>query len=111
MDDKVLEQIEQIKKRLEKLESVVFNNKNQEKTKITSPDNKYVGVKGGVLLLIDKNFLEKFRTAQQVRTSLIEQGYNYSIQVVQTTLNRLSTKSGPLTAMREGKTKVYARRK
>ncbi|MCR4324492.1 MAG: hypothetical protein NUV69_02300 [Candidatus Curtissbacteria bacterium] len=110
MGNKVLEQIQQIKKRLEKLESAVFDNIAQEKV-TNSQNKKYDGSKGGILLLIDKNFFEKPRTAPQVKTAMAEQGYNYSIQVIQTTLNRLSIKSGPLTTMKEGKTKVYAKRK
>ncbi len=111
MDAKVLEQIQQIKKRLEKLESAVFGNKHQGKAITTSTDKKYVGAKGGVLLLIDKNFFEKPLSASQVRVAMAERGYNYSSQVVQTSLNRLSTKNGPLTAMKAGKTKIYSRRK
>lgn len=111
MNDKFLGEIQQIKKRLERLESALFGDKNQEKTKTTSTDKKYVGAKGGILLLIDNNFFQKPQTAPEVKTAIVEKDYIYSIQVVQTTLNRLSTKSGPLTAMKEGKTKVYAKRK
>ena len=103
--------LEQIKERLEKLEFAVFGDDHKDKI-LMPPNKKYSGAKGGILLLIDKNFFENIRrTASQVRTAMTEQGYNYSIQVVQTTLNRLSSRNGPLTAMKEGKIKVYARRK
>lgn len=102
-----------LKKRLEKLESAVFGNESRKKEAEppSSANKSYDGAKGGVLFLIDKEFFEKPTTASQVKISMAEHGYNYRRQVIQTTLNRLSVKNGPLTAMKEGKTKVYARRK
>jgi len=74
-------------------------------------NKKYKGVKGGILLLIEHGFFKKKRIAADVRTELEKRGYIYQRSVVQTTINRLSVKKGPLTSVKEGKSKVYVERK
>ena len=100
----------QIFERLEKLEKTVFcEGRNVEKghKKIRN----FSGAKGGIMLLISQNFFNKKRNAPEVKTELIKHNYHYSIQVVQTALNRFSKPAGPLVAFKEGGKKVYAKRK
>jgi len=95
--------------RLEKLESLVGAGK---RAKVKESDNKnFSGAKGGMLLLISKGFFSKKRNAPEVKAELDKLEYFYNIQVVQTTLNRLSNKTGPLTAMTDKGKKVYVKRK
>lgn len=75
MEDKVLEQLQQIKIRIDKLESAVFNNRYQEKTTIPNETKKYAGAKGGILLLIQKGFLKTIRTASDIKKELEKEGY------------------------------------
>lgn len=111
MDDKVLEQIQQIKKRIDKLESVVFSNRYQEKATILSETKKYAGPKGGILLLRQEGFLKTKRTTDEIRIALEKKEYIYKREVVQTALNRLSKSTGPLVKMEEEGKKVYVERK
>lgn len=103
------EQIQDILNRLEKLEHVVFQNKIGQAidTKVSS----FIGTKGGILLLISKGYFVKLRSAPDVRSELAQNAYHFSIQVVQTALNRLSKAKGPLVTMRNAGKKVYVKRK
>lgn len=102
-------QIKNILTRLEKLEQVIFRKKAGEDA---APQVKnFTGAKGGILLLISKGHFNKHRQAPDVKEELAENGYHYSIQVVQTALNRLSKGNGPLVTMKDGGKKVYVRRK
>lgn len=104
--------IDDIYKRLDKLEKAVFGKKGEN---ITTPSVKkkegFVGAKGGCQLLISKNYFTKKHKASEVREQLISLNYHYNIQVVQTTLNRLSKKSGPLLSLKESGIKHYVIRK
>lgn len=111
MDDKVLDQIQQIKKRIDKLESAVFSNKYREKATVPDGIEKYIGPKGGILLLIQKGFLKTIRTASDIKKELEKERYVYKIQVVQTALNRLSSSKGPLVKIDDKGKKSYVERK
>jgi len=100
--------IQNITARLERLEKVVFGHKAHA---VQKEQRGLKGPKGGILLLISRKFMDKSRTAQEVREELKKKRYSYRIQVVQTALNRLSIKIGPLTAALEGGKKVYVKRK
>jgi len=106
------DEILKIIKRLERLEKAVFSpTAKEEKDKILLP-KKFTGAKGGILLLVERKFFDnKLRSALETKSKMAENGYIYSIQVVQTALNRLSSPKGCLTAVKEGKKKAYARRK
>jgi len=93
--------------RIKKLEKTVYGSKKSK----ALPTGKFEGPKGGVLLLISKNYLNKKRTAREVMTELEKNDYHYRIQVVQTTLNRLSSTKGPLTALNANGHKIYVKRK
>lgn len=95
--------------RLEKLE-VQFGGKKHARPS-ESKEKNFSGAKGGILLLVSKGLFSKKRNAPETKIELDKLEYFYSIQVVQTTLNRLSGKTGPLIAMDDGGKKVYVKRK
>ena len=104
-----MDQIKNILSRLEKLEKEVFPTAKQPRKAKEKAQN-FSGTKGGVLFLISKGYFNQRRTAPDVKTELGKNDYHYSIQVVQTTLNRLSKGKG-LVAMKEGGKKTYVKRK
>lgn len=73
--------------------------------------NTYAGPKGGITLLFEKGYFKSKRSTQETKSSLEKEGYHYKRQVIQTTLNRMTSKSGSLVAMLNGATKVYVERK
>jgi hypothetical protein len=99
--------IDEVVRRLEKLEKAVFGNG----VKAPKAEGNFKGIAGGVRLLQTKSFFTKKRTAVEVKSELEQHGYHYQIAAVQTTLNRASVKNGPLTAFRENGVKVYVVRK
>ncbi len=104
------EQIKNILTRLEKLEKAVFSvAKQPRKAKEIGQD--FSGAKGGVLFLVSRGYFSQGRFAPDVRTELGKNGYHYSIQVVQTALNRLSKGKVELVAMKNGSKKTYVKRK
>lgn len=102
-----MQSIDEIVKRLEKLEKAVFGNS----AKPSKAEGNFKGIAGGVRFLRAKSFFAKKRTATEARTELEQNGYHYPIAPVQTALNRASVKNGPLTAFRENGVKVYVVRK
>ena len=104
------QQIENILKRLEKLEKSVFATKKQTPEPKEKNQN-FSGAKGGVLFLVSKGYFNQRRSAPDAKVELSKNNYNYSIQVAQTTLNRLSKTKGELVALKEGDKKVYVKRK
>src|SRR5262245_44577726 len=94
--------IQELEKR-GRLEKTVFGGSaNPKPAKHTN----FKGATGGVQLLISKGFFKKAKTAPDVKTELGKNDYVYRIQVVQTSLNRLSKRSGPLSAHKEGSKKM-----
>lgn len=104
MDDKVLKTIGS---RLERLEKAVFGTG---ATRDGRPQ-RFKGAAGGTRLLISKGFFKQARTAPAVKAELDKNGYVYRISVVQTGLNRLSSRSGPLSAFKRDSKKMYVERK
>jgi hypothetical protein len=105
------EQIKNILERLEKLEKEIFSTKKQTlKVGNKKPQN-FSGAKGGVLFLLSKKYFDQRRFAPDVKIELSKNNYNYSIQVVQTALNRIAKGKGELVAMKEGEKKIYVKRK
>lgn len=95
--------------RLEKVEALLGGEKY---TKVIEGKvQNFSGAKGGALLLISKGFFSKKRNAPEIKAELDKLEYFYNIQVVQTALNRLSGKKGPLIAMGGKGKKVYVKRK
>ena len=104
------EQIKNILNRLEKLEKEVFTTKKQT-PKVKEKIQNFSGAKGGILFLISKGYFSQRHSAPDVKAELRKNDYDYSIQVVQTTLNRLSKGKGELVAMKDGEKKIYVKRK
>ena len=104
------EQIKNILSRLEKLEKEVFRTTKQS-PKVEKKGQNFSGTKGGVLFLISKGYFNQRRSAPDVKVELSKNNYHYSIQVVQTALNRISKSKGELVAMKDGGKKVYVKRK
>lgn len=101
--------IQKVLIRIEKLEKAVFA---KEKLK-PSPKARsgFAGPKGGVMALMSRDFFKKKKTAPETKTEMAKHDYHYTIQSIQTALNRLSTKDGPLVSFTEGGKKVYVQRK
>lgn len=104
------EEIKDIISRIEKLESAVFQRKSKEVLINTKVQN-FVGTKGGILLLLSKGYINQLRSALDVKNELAKDKYFYSIQVIQTALNRLSKEKGPIVSMRDSGKKFYVKRK
>ena len=105
------DKLAEIIKRLEKLENVIFASKSEEKQFNPLVPKNFIGAKGGILFLIEKNFFNKPCTASETKKAMAENDYHYSHQVIQTALNRLSIPKGPLNAIKEDRNKFYVRRK
>ena len=94
---------------MDRLEKAVFSSG---KKKIsTVKQDEFSGPKGGILFLVSKGFLNKRKTAPEVKSELEKNDYDYRIQVVQTALNRLTKNKGPLTTLSINGKKVYVKRK
>lgn len=105
------DELQDIISRLEKLEKAVFTEWQGKEVNPPSASNKYVGAKGGVLLLLENSFFKTPHVASEVKVEMEKNDYHYSIQVVQTALNRLASNKGPLTTMKMEKGKIYVKRK
>jgi len=99
-----------LESRVEKLEKAVFGLKGKRVAKPVMSDS-FSGPKGGTTLLISKGYFDKRRTAQEVMSELEKNDYNYQLQVVRNTLNRLSSGRGPLTRLEVGGNRLYVKRK
>jgi hypothetical protein len=97
-------------RRLERLEKAVFGS-GRKRVRDAAKEQGFTGPSGGVRLLISKNFFKTKRNLGDVRKALGENDYHYGSAQVQTSLNRLSTRAGPLAASTEGGKKFYVRRK
>jgi hypothetical protein len=76
-----------------------------------SKSNNYSGPKGGVLLLIDRDFFASKKTLEDVCSAMEKEGYIYEKDVIRVALFRLSKPNGPLKRIEEGSKKVYVKRK
>ena len=106
MDNKATTKLE---KRLIRLENVVFGSK-RARDREPSP-NDFAGLKGGLHFLISRGFFKTKKGLAPTKQALGKHGYHYSAAAIQTTLNRLSVRAGPLAAFKEAGKKVYVRRK
>jgi hypothetical protein len=104
MDEKTLKTIGL---RLERLEKAIFGAGGKGGRR----SQRFTGASGGTRLLISKGFFKQPRTAAAVKAELEKNGYVYRISVVQTGSNRLSGRSGPLSAFKRDGKKVYVERK
>ncbi len=80
------------------------------KTGITQTEQ-FRGPSGGVRLLLSRGLFSSPRKVRDVRDALAKEGYHYGGAQVQTALNRLSERGGPLVTSRHGGKKMYVKRK
>ena len=103
------EQFQDFIKRLQRLEEAVFGSQN--KPAEAKKERGFTGPTGGVRLLISKGFFKTKRHLGDVRKMLADNEYHYGAAQIQTALNRLSTRKGPLAASTERGKKAYVNRK
>jgi hypothetical protein len=101
--------IDKVLRRLDRLEKAVFI-PGAKKPK-RSKNEKLTGPSGGVRFLVSKGFFRKKRDLKEVREELAKHEYHYRSQVIQTALNRASTRTGLLAASWENGRKHYVGRK
>jgi len=94
-------------RRIERLEKAVFARSNHKNERPRT----FAGAAGGARLLIAKHFFRQGRTAAATQSELEKRAYVYRTQVVQTALNRLSLRSGPLSAFKKDGKKMYVERR
>jgi len=107
----LLEKLDEHEVRIQAIEGLLIEKKNATMKKGELNNVNYSGPKGGILLLIKKEYFESMRTAEDVKNELDKDGYHYQKRVIQTALNRLSNIKGPLVKFEENGKKVYAKRK
>lgn len=100
--------LQQIVDRIKRLEKTVLNG--EKKVKKRGREN-FAGPSGGIRLLVSEGFFKTKRSLSDVRSALAKKDYHYSAAAIQTALNRLSTRVGPLAAFKEGGKKLYVKRK
>jgi hypothetical protein len=101
--------LEEIIRRLERLEKVVFG-KGQKPSRKPAASS-FSGATGGIRSLLSKGFFKKKQGLPEVRAGLSKSGYHYSRQAVNGALNNLARTDGPLVSLQEGGRKVYVERK
>src|ERR1700676_4529338 len=91
-----------IEQRISRLEKAVFGQKKGKSTMRPATEKNFEGPSGGVRLLISQKFFKSEGGLADVRAALKKNGYHgYVDAVIQTTLNRQSKRTGPLTAFRD----------
>src|SRR5712692_8523069 len=101
--------IQEINARLVRLENAVFGKIGRHLQRLRKEE--FSGPSGGVRLLIARRFFKSKRNLGEVRKALAESDYHYGAAQIQTALNRLSTRMGPLAASKEAGKKLYVKRK
>lgn len=102
--------IRKIEARLGRVEKAVFTAK-KTRGKSEQQTDHFAGPTGGAKLLASQGFFKAKRSLRDVRVALAKRDYHYGAAQIQTALNRLSTRTGPLAASKEGGKKFYVRRK
>ena len=102
--------IEKLLGRIERLERAVFGS-GKKHAKKQNTEAIFKGPSGGIQLLLSKGFFKQPRTAATVKDEITKHGYFYRRQVVQTALNRLTNRDGPLAGFKKDGKKVYVVRK
>jgi hypothetical protein len=108
MDDKTFKTIE---KRLVRLEKAVFSEKTGKSATRPATGKKLEGPSGGVRFLVSQGFFRSKRSLADVRAALAKNDYHYVAPVVQTALDRQSTRTGLLATFKEAGKKLYVNRK
>lgn len=101
--------IQGILARLDSLEKAVLDKKKKRIPSSGAQD--FSGPSGGVRLLISRGFFKTKRNLGDVRNELAKNEYHYGAAQIQTALNRLSSRTGPLAASKQSGKKSYVKRK
>lgn len=102
----------EILKRLERLEATVFSGGKQNGKLLRNKAKDFKGPTGGVRFLISKGFFKnQKKTFTEIKKAFSKEGYIYDRRFIQTSLNSLSKKGGPLIKIKEGRKNYYAERK
>jgi hypothetical protein len=99
--------LDDLTKRIEKLERRVFGSNPQKDVSI----EEFKGATGGLRLLLSRGFFDQRRTFAETKVELEKNGYHYSRQAVQTPLTRLSSVGEPLVSLTGKGRNAYAKRK
>jgi hypothetical protein len=111
MSDNFKKQIQEIIKRIDKIEKVLSIRDNKRLSPAGKVETNFSGPKGGILLLIKRNYFNKRRAPLEVMSELEKNDYNYQLQVIRNALNRLGSAKGPLIRLSVGGKFVYVKRK
>lgn len=85
MADQSSKKIKELESRISKLENVVFSKK---KSSTKTKSTQYVGLKGGIQLLMDNGFFKKPVLVTQIQDELQREGYFRPLQSTDTILRR-----------------------
>lgn len=107
MDEETKRRFVDHENRIKKLETLLESGR--EKPKVSNED--YSGISGGIRRLINENFLDSPKTAEEVHKELVRQGYHYPKESVRTALSRDFIPSRLLTRNKMDSKWAYARRK
>jgi hypothetical protein len=99
----------QILARLDHIEKILFGD-SKKKFAIRKKEE-FKGPAGGVRLLISRGFFKSKKFVKEAREALKQNGYNYGVAQIQTAMNRLSKRNGPLVVSKESGNKSYVDRK
>lgn len=117
MTEEQIKKLEQAKRLLD--ECLMLSGENSEvsrgvrtEKKSTLSDSKsYSGPKGGIMLLIDRDFFKSKKTLEEAQEALEKENYIYKKDVIRVALYRLSKPNGPLIRIEEKDNKFYVKRK
>src|SRR5580692_6888972 len=88
-------ELDEIRSRISRLEAAVFKSA---EAKPSFEAKTFSGPSGGVRLLAEQDFFSTKRSLAEVRAALDKAGYQYGAAQVQTALNRMAVRNGPLVA-------------
>ena len=110
-EKEVKQEISKIKKRLEKIENVLFS-ENLQVGRKTIKQKKYSGLAGGIQLLLDNNFLDVPKDVPTIVSELKREAFHYPTESVRAALSRDFTKKKRiLTRVQENNKYKYVKRK
>lgn len=112
MDENIESTLKEMDARLKKVEVKVFGQNSESKPKDVTGNKNYHGLKGGIALLVDKNFFSIQKSRDEIHKELARQGYHPAKSAMQTALNRdFMKKKRILTRIREGNVWKYVIKK
>lgn len=107
IEDKFLD----LENRVTKIEKILFNKQSRKKIE-SKTTNKYEGLTGGIVFLIDNRFFDKPRLVTEIIEELKKEGYHYGRQAVDILLRRdFVKKKKKLTRNKDDKLWKYVIRK